>query len=155
MKSVYVMAMAAGLVLFGAGDGFAQACKQTLDLTPQGGPKMVQCHELVDMPQSSIDQTCRPSGNPNSRTVSERLDKCPASYVGICATPMRTVQANIRRMQGLPPDENPTVSEKAMLKAYFYEGAPADVADLCGRGGGTWTAGKAAPAAKSTPKKQP
>lgn len=153
MKPVHLLAAATGLVLLGlSGTSFAQACQQTLDLTPQGGPKMVQCHELVDMPQGTIDNTCR--ANPNSRTVPEKLAKCPANPVGICSTPMQVVQANLRRMQGLPPENNPSIPATAALKAYFYEGAPADVADLCGRGGGTWTAGKTTPA-KPPAKKQP
>lgn len=73
----------------------------------------------------------------------EQLGKCPAGYTGLCTTPLRTIQANIRRMQGLPDQPDPNVPETALIKAYFYEGMPANAAEACTRGGGTWTAAKA------------
>ncbi|WP_341915419.1 hypothetical protein [Ferrovibrio terrae] len=153
MKPVSAAAFIIGFGLLGLAEpGFAQACRQTLDMTPMGGPKMVQCHEVSDMPQSTIDGMCRPSGNAQARTVPERLDKCPAAHVGMCATPLRTIQANIRRMQGLPPETENQVPETAMVKAYFYEGVPPNVAEQCARSGGTWTVAKA-PAGKAPAKK--
>lgn len=122
--------------------GAAQACRQTLDMTPNGGPKIVQCHEVTEMPQSTINAMCRPAGA-QVRTVPERLEKCPAAYVGLCTTPLRTIQANLRRLQGLPDEPDPSVPETALIKAYFYEGMPANAPEACTRGGGKWTAAKA------------
>ena len=144
MKSVFVLAVF-GLslaVLFAPSSGFAQACRQTLDMTPSGGPKVVQCHEVTDMPQSTINAMCRPAGA-QVRTVPERLEKCPAAYVGLCITPLRTIQTNLRRMQGLPDQPDPNVPETALIKAYFYEGMPANAPEACTRGGGKWTTAKA------------
>ena len=144
MKSVFVLAVfGLGLaVLFMPSSGSAQACRQTLDMTPNGGPKVVQCHEVTDMPQSTINAMCRPAGA-QVRTVPERLEKCPAAYVGLCITPLRTIQANLRRMQGLPDAPDPNVPETALIKAYFYEGMPANASEACTRGGGKWTTAKA------------
>lgn len=144
MKFAFALAaMGLGLVALAApSTGFAQACKQTLDMTPNGGPKIVQCHEVTDMPQSTINAMCRPAGA-QTRTVPEQLDKCPAAYVGLCTTPLRTIQANLRRMQGLPAEADPNVPETALIKAYFYEGMPANAAEACSRGGGKWTTAKA------------
>ncbi|MCW0235978.1 MAG: hypothetical protein OJJ21_20445 [Ferrovibrio sp.] len=144
MKPVSALALVLGLGLLTlSAPGFAQACRQTLDMTPMGGQKMVQCHEVTEMPQSTINNMCRPAGDPAARTVSEQLDKCPAAYAGICATPLRVIQANIRRMQGLPPEVDSQVPETAMIKAYFYDGMPPNAAEQCTRSGGTWTAAKA------------
>lgn len=147
MASVPGLALAMGLLGLSA-PGFAQACRQTLDMTPMGGPKVVQCHEVTDMPQSTINAMCRPAGNPQARTVPERLDKCPAAYTGMCSTPLRTIQANLRRMQGLPPETDEQVPETALIKAYFYEGMPPNAAEQCARSGGTWTAARKPPAKK-------
>lgn len=157
MKTVHGIAalVAAGFVAV-SGAAQAQACRQTIDMTPVGGQKMVQCHEVTEMPPETLDQMCRPTGNQQVRSVPEKLTKCPASYVGICATPLRTVQANIRRMQRQEPspEELNRIPEKASIKAYFYEGAPPNAADICARTGGSWTAGKA-PAARSPAAKPP
>jgi hypothetical protein len=147
MKSALALAFGLSLAAFAApSPGWAQACRQTLDMTPNGGPKMVQCHEVTDMPASTINAMCRPAGA-QVRTVPEQLDKCPAAYVGMCATPLRTIQANIRRMQGLPPQDDPNVPATAMIKAYFYEGMPPNAAEACSRGGGTWSTAQAKPPA--------
>jgi hypothetical protein len=151
MKSYFLLAGSLGLMIL-SGPVFAQACRQTLDLTPSGGPKIVQCHEVTEMPQSTINGMCQPAGNPQARTVPERLDKCPTGYAGICATPMRTMQNNLRRMQGLPPVESSEIPATATMKAYFYEGIPPNVAEQCARGGGTWTAASA-PAGRPPAKK--
>lgn len=144
MKTVAALAVCGlGLaVLVMPSGSSAQACRQTLDMTPNGGPKVVQCHEVTDMPQSTINAMCRPAGA-QVRTVPEQLDKCPAGYTGLCTTPLRTIQSNIRRMQGLPDQSDPNVPETALIKAYFYEGMPANAAEACARGGGKWTAAKA------------
>lgn len=149
MKSVFALA-AVGLglaVLAAPSPGVAQACKQTLDMTPNGGPRIVQCHEITDMPQSTLNAMCRPAGA-QVRTVPERLEKCPTAYTGLCTTPLRTIQANLRRLQGLPDEPNPTVPETAMIKAYFYEGMPPNASEACTRSGGTWTAAQKAPVKK-------
>lgn len=64
MKAVFALtAIGLGLATFATpSTGMAQACKQTLDMTPNGGPKMVQCHEVTDMPASTINGMCRPAG---------------------------------------------------------------------------------------------
>lgn len=144
MKSVLALAVCGlGLAAFFVpSSGSAQACKQTLDMTPNGGPKVVQCYEVTDMPQSTVNAMCRPAGA-QVRTVPERLEKCPAAYVGLCTTPLRTIQANLRRMQGLPDQPDPNVPETALIKAYFYEGMPANASEACARGGGKWTTAKA------------
>lgn len=149
MKSVFVLAvLGLGLAALAVpATSSAQACKQTLDLTPNGGPKVVQCHEVTDMPQSTINAMCRPAGA-QTRTVPERLEKCPAAYVGLCTTPLRTIQANLRRLQGLPAEPDSSVPETAMIKAYFYEGMPPNASEACARGGGTWTTAQKAPARK-------
>ncbi len=143
MKIAFVTAAALtlGLALGLTEPAAAQACRQTLDMTPMGGSKLVQCHEVTDMPQSMINNMCRP--NPQARTVPERLDKCPAGYAGLCTTPLRTIQANLRRLQGLPPETESQVPDSAMIKAYFYEGLPANAAEQCARSGGTWSVAKA------------
>ncbi|MBS4047787.1 MAG: hypothetical protein KG075_15690 [Alphaproteobacteria bacterium] len=149
MKAVFVLAaIGLGLAAFATPSaGMAQACKQTLDMTPNGGPKMVQCHEVTDMPQGTINGMCRPAGA-QTRTVPEQLDKCPPAYAGMCVTPLRTIQANIRRMQGLPPEADPNVPETAMIKAYFYEGMPPNAPDVCARSGGKWATAQAPAATK-------
>lgn len=148
MKSaVALVACGLGLAVLAAPSvGAAQACRQTLDMTANGGPKIVQCHEVTDMPQSTINAMCRPAGA-QVRTVPERLEKCPAAYVGLCTTPLRTIQANLRRLQGLPDEPDPNVPESALIRAYFYEGMPANAAEACARGGGKWTTAPAKPAA--------
>lgn len=143
MKSALALVLGLGLIAFAASSpAVAQACKQTLDMTPNGGPKMVQCHEVTDMPQSTINAMCRPAGA-QTRTVPEQLDKCPAAYAGMCVTPLRTIQANIRRMQGLPPEPDPNVPESATIKAYFYDGMPLNAPEVCARSGGKWTTAQA------------
>lgn len=152
MKSVLALAtLGFGLALVTmSSPALAQACKQTLDMTPNGGPKMVQCHEVTDMPQSTINAMCRPAGA-QVRTVPERLVKCPAAYTGMCTTPLRIIQANIRRMQGLPPQDDPNVPATAMIKAYFYEGMPPNAQEACTRSGGTWSTAKAPAKSASSP----
>jgi len=152
LRSTLAVAGFLGLLALPA-TGHAQACKQTIDLTPVGGQKMVQCHEVTEMPASMVDGMCRPTGNAQVQSVPEKLQKCPANYVGVCATPLRTAQANIARMQGRPADDLSQIPEKATIKAYFYDGMPPNVAEQCSRSGGTWTAAKAAPAKKAEPKK--
>lgn len=149
MKAVFALtAIGLGLAAFATpSTGMAQACKQTLDMTPNGGPKMVQCHEVTDMPASTINGMCRPAGA-QTRTVPEQLEKCPAAYVGLCVTPLRTIQANIRRMQGLSPEPDPNVPETATIKAYFYEGMPPNAPEACTRSGGKWTTAQAPAAPK-------
>ncbi len=149
MKAIFALAAAGlSLAVFAAPSaGIAQACKQTLDMTPNGGPKMVQCHEVTDMPASTINGMCRPAGA-QTRTVPEQLEKCPAAYVGLCVTPLRTIQANIRRMQGLSPEPDPNVPETATIKAYFYEGMPPNAPEACTRSGGKWTTAQAPAATK-------
>jgi len=151
LRSTLAVAGFLGLLALPAA-GHAQACKQTIDLTPMGGQKMVQCHEVTDMPSTMVDGMCRPTGNAQVQSVPEKLQKCPANYTGICSTPLRTAQANINRMQGRPGDDVGNIPEKATIKAYFYEGMPPNVAEQCSRSGGTWTAAKAP--AKAPAKKQ-
>jgi putative hemolysin len=149
MKAVFALAaIGLGLAAFATpSTGVAQACKQTLDMTPNGGPKMVQCHEVTDMPPAAINGMCRPAGA-QARTVPEQLEKCPSAYVGLCVTPLRTIQANIRRMQGLAAEVDPNVPETAMIKAYFYEGMPPNASDVCTRSGGKWMTAQAPAATK-------
>jgi hypothetical protein len=149
MKSVFILAaVGLGLALWATpSTGFAQACKQTLDMTSAGGPKVVQCHEVTDMPQSTINAMCRPAGA-QTRTVPERLEKCPTTYAGLCTTPLRTIQSNLRRLQGLPDEPDPNVPETAVIKAYFYEGMPPNAAETCVRSGGKWATAQKAPAKK-------
>lgn len=149
MKFIFVMAVILGLGLAVLSSPvLAQACQQTIDLSASGGPKMVQCHEVTEMPLSTLDNMCRPVTNPQMSVTPQKLQKCPANQLGVCTTTLRTAQANIRRMQGQEPGDLSQIPEKAAIRTYFYEGAAPNIAEQCARSGGTWVAAKKAPAKK-------